>query len=351
MNKIYNVVDFFCGVGGGAIGLHQTNRVKTIFAVDFWDKACQQYRNYFPNVNIACEDISKIDEEDIKNFLNRKQIDIVLGSPPCQNFSMLNRKNVINKIDNGDNSVYDKNNLFKEFLRCVNIIKPKVVIMENVKGILTMKNEYGEYIIDEIIKAYNSIGYRLEYRVIHCDLLGLPQKRNRVIFIATNIDKFNIEFVTDNGFRSTVKDAFKDIENTLNNYTNKTSELTLKRIEQILPGKSMKDLSLDNPFKTKAQFDNSYRRLVWNEPSITITNICKNMILHPEENRILTVREGLRLQGFPDTFNFIEEKSKDNKIKNIRDMYLMVANAIPPLLTYTIGMSIIRELDRLEKID
>ena len=345
--KIYNVVDLFCGVGGGAIGLHNTNRVKTLFAVDFWDKACIQYKNHFPEVDVICDGVQNLTEEIIKNQLNGEKVDILLGSPPCQNFSTMNRKNVLNKINNDDLSVYEKNNLFKEFIRCVDIMQPTVVIMENVKGILTMKNEYGELIKDEIIKAYNSIGYNVKFQIIKCEEIGLPQRRHRVIFIATKDNNLNINFPQDNGQRKYIKDIINNLDNAKNHYTNNTSKLTLQRISQIPVGGCMLDIPNDSPLKTKAQFNNSYRRCALDEQSMTVTNICKTILIHPIENRIFTIREGLRLQGFPDDFEFVEEFDNKGNVKNKQDMYLMVANAIPPLLTYEVGKSIIKELDKI----
>lgn len=225
--------------------------------------------------------------------------------------------------------------------------------MENVKGILTIKNEYGEKIISEIEKAYNNIGYYVKYQIVPIHELGLPQCRNRVIFFATQ-DKHmldNLTYPTKVSTHYCIKDAIEDLPLDLNckdyvlpsdcndyiNSLRKTTNVltnhitvnnkptTIERIKQVKPGHCMKDLDDSNPYKTKAIYNNSYLRQKYDDILVTQVSVCKNILIHPKADRIYTIREALRLQNFPDSFRF----SDDIKIG---DMYQMVANSIPPLL-------------------
>lgn len=256
-----------------------------------------------------------------------------------------------------------KNHLFLEFLRVVNILKPEVVVMENVKGILSMKNKNKELILDNIIKAYNEIGYYVKYKIIECEKLGLPQTRHRVIFLASR-DKNLFDMLEYPQYRDksvSIKEAIMDIpekdntylvdvDNTtdyikslrnkndilIDNVTNNTSKIVKDRIKLIKTGMYMGCLPERHPLKTKAKFTNSYKRENENNLLGTMSNICKTMLIHPKYNRIYTIREGMRLQNFPD--NFILQGT-------IQEKYLMVANAIPPILTEKVFENVFKILD------
>lgn len=242
--------------------------------------------------------------------------------------------------------------------------------MENVKGILTIKNEFGEKIINEIEKAYNDIGYCLKYQIVHIHDLGLPQYRDRVIFFGTRdkdvLDKLTYpstisthcikdaiedlpvdmqykEYVLPSDCNSYIKSLRKPTDILTNHITNTKKTTTIERIKEVKPGQCMKDLDDNNPYKTKAIYDNSYLRQKYSDILVTQVNICKNMLIHPKANRIYTVREALRLQNFPDSYKFNENTIQPNA------MYQMVANAIPPILMEEIVKTNLDILNNLEK--
>lgn len=344
-----NIVDLFCGCGGSAIGVERVPNTKILLAVDFWDKAVKTYNKNCRDKVAEVMDITKIDKKWLDYRLHGQRVDIVMGGSPCQGFSSTTR----HRWKNGTNTgMKEKNYLFESFLNVINILKPKLVIMENVKGILTIKNEYGEKIIDEIVKAYNNIGYYVKYQIVPIHNLGLPQHRDRVIFFATQ-DKNMLDNLTYPTKVSThcIKDAIEDLPLDLsckdyvlssdcndyikslrkptdvltNHVTVNSKPITIERIKQIKSGQCMKDLDDSNPYKTKGIYTNYCLRQKYSDILVTQIHISKNLLIHPKENRIYTVREALRLQNFPDSFSF----SDDIKVG---DMYQMIANSIPPLL-------------------
>lgn len=364
--KTYNIVDLFCGCGGGAVGIERLGRTNTLFAIDFWKPAVDSYNYNLGNKAIQM-DIHSLDEQKIKELIGEKQCDILIGSPPCQGFSIQNRHKYKNSDGTINNDMEQKNHLFIEFLRVANILQPKVIVMENVKGILSMKNEFGNLVFNDILQAFKEIGYNLKFKIIKCEELGLPQTRHRVILLASNNENiFNkLEFPKDMGNRTSIGKAIIDIPEFGNDYrynldkcfsyikslrnendilidniTNNTTNIVKERIKLIKTGMCMKDLPNDEPLKIKAKFNNSYKRESMGSLIETISNIAKNILIHPYYDRIYTIREGLRLQNFPD--KYILQGS-------IQDKYLMIANAIPPLLTENVVRGIIDVLDDIEK--
>lgn len=353
------VVDLFCGAGGGALGIHRNSGFETVFALDFWKVATETYKNNFQNVNVVNEDIHNLSKEKIKELVGDKKIDIVIGGPPCQGFSIIARHKQTGtetKIE-----MNKKNHLFLEFLRVCEILQPKIIVMENVAGILSMKNLENEKIINHIEKAYESIGYYLKYKLIDIEKLGLPQTRKRVIFIASKekeiIDNFVFPNENNTAVNYSIFDAISDLENEykqeemfytkdynlVSEYAKKLRDkerktyqdifhmprdknLTKNRISQIKSGNCMKDLEKDNQFKVKCSFSNAYKREKYTNKIGTIVNVCKNFSIHPVYNRIYSVREIARLQNFPDSYRFLSYFS-------ITSQYQLLANAIPPILT------------------
>lgn len=350
---------------GGATGVERLNRTNTLFAIDFWQPAVDSY-NYNLGNKAFCMDIHNLDENKINELVNGQKCDILLGSPPCQGFSLQARYKYKNSEGEINEGMEQKNHLFLEFLRVANILQPKVIVMENVKGILTMKNKEGELILNNIIQAYNDIGYYVKYKIVECDKLGLPQTRHRVIFIASKdkdlLDK--IHYPRYNNNKITIKDAIMDIpekgdnytlplaytseyiqflrknENILvDNITNNTTKVVTERIKLIKTNECMRDLPNGHPLKTKSRFTNCYKREHENNSIGTISNIAKTILIHPNFDRIYTIRESLRLQNFPDSY--ILQGTPYDK-------YLMVANAIPPLLTENVVKNVIEVLDNLK---
>lgn len=364
---MYNVVDLFCGCGGSELGITRVKSFNTIFALDFWDKAVETYKHNFRNVNTVCEDIRNITKEKLLEYTKNEKIDVVIGGPPCQGFSLITR----NKCNNENFKIEadKKNHLFLEFLRIVDILQPKVVVMENVKGILSMKNLKGDLILDNILKAYEGIGYHVKYKLVNISKLGLPQKRQRVIFIASKdkdlVDKFiypdeilNIKYNLEDAIKDLPKNGNKykidynkcstyikslrneNIKQFNNTYHNPT-ENVLNRMKLIPLGGCIKDIHTNHPLKTKARFSNSYYKCNPCDLMPTISNPYKNMFINPYYNRPFNIREIARIQNFNDDYEFLINQMSTSNIGQ------MLANAIPPILTE----KIFQELEKLLSCD
>lgn len=370
MNNKYNVVDLFCGCGGSAIGIHNTNQFNTIFALDKWEVATNTYKHNFKDVKVLNEDIHNLDENIVKELVGDNKIDVVIGGVPCQGFSLMTR---MIKTESYSIIRDKRNHLFLEFLRICNMLNPTFIIMENVVGILNMKNNKGVKIIEDIEKAYNELGYHLRYQTVDIQKLGLPQIRKRVIFVASRdkelLDKFRFPDTYTN-ISNSIENAISDLENedyenefkytkdyndiseyskSLRDVNDKTyqdifhiprnKELFNARVQDIKNGCCMKDLPDSHPFKTKAKFTNAYNRGHYNGKALTITNPYKNMTIHPKYNRLYSIREIARLQSFPDSYEFlIDEYGTTNQGQ-------LLANAIPPILTEYIFKEIKELLD------
>ncbi len=334
----YKIIDLFCGIGGFSYGFEMTKKFETILGIDFWDVALTTFIKNHPKTQTIHGDIAKIDND----FFNKYKgiTDVVIAGPPCQGFSM-----------SGKRDVFDiRNSLFQEVIRIVSIIQPKVVVIENVVGLLSMKSPNGTNIKDEIKKQLESLGYIVNYKVLLASDYGVPQNRRRVIFIASKQGK--IEFPEPSVLKPvTVGDALSNLSNQLNCYLEpendyqklmsgnkkiynhilpKHDDLIVKRMHSVPQGGNWKDIPLELG-QGGGIHSNNYRRLVWNEPSITIKHATKSMIIHPLLDRTLTVREVARIQSFNDDFEILGTKYNQHQ---------QLANAVPPLLGKAIAQSV-----------
>lgn len=176
IKPIYNVLDLFCGCGGMSQGLHDAG-LKIVAGIDKWDKAIESYKNNFTHQAI-CADLTTLTPDKFEKDYNKgKKIDIIVGGPPCQGFSIAGKRDIKDP----------RNSLFIEYVKYLNFYKPKVFIMENVMGILSMKTEKNEKVIDIIMS-----NLKKNYDCVICKLYAsdfeVPQNRRRVIIIGTRKD-------------------------------------------------------------------------------------------------------------------------------------------------------------------
>ena len=345
----YKVLDLFSGAGGLSLGFKHAG-FDIVGAIDYNKDAIETHKYNFSNSNCINEDISKIDNKKIVELFG-KNIDVIIGGPPCQGFSNANKWQ---KLEDDP-----RNKLFFEFMRIVKLIKPKVVLIENVPGILSKNNGFAKEKITEILE---NEGYNVSVKTLLASDYGVPQSRRRAFFVAMLGDsRFNFESMEKKALTN-VKDAisdFYDIENTEKKvYTNvpKTwlqkylrgkskkienhqvkypKEIVIKRMKFIPQGGNWKDVP-EELWDTKRnnRHSSAYRRLSENKPSITIDTGHMNYF-HPIFDRTPTVRESARLQSFTDDFIF-----KGTATSQLRQ----VGNAVPPLLSYAIAKQILKEL-------
>lgn len=345
--KKYNVLDLFAGCGGLSYGFKKNPNFDIKLAIDIWEPAKLTYNYNNPDIPFLLDDIKNINEEIIQKYF-KSGVDIIIGGPPCQGFSMCGTRNIDDK----------RNDLFYEYARIVNLVKPYIFVMENVKGILSMKNKEGNSVIKAIVSEFSNLGYNIQFKVLNSKYYGVPQARERVIFIGTRKDIPNNfeypKFCQKDKFY-TVKDALIGIpnRNSLNgeyNYNYENNEYinmirenigiynhdipihksdVVRRMSLVPQGGNWKDIPEE--YRAGGTHSNAYRRLDQSKPSVTIKHAYKSMIIHPTENRCLSIREVARLQSFSDNYIFKGTKTSQ---------YQQLANAVPPNLSIMLANSI-----------
>ena len=336
-NNIMNkptYIDLFCGAGGFSLGFDKAG-FKNIFSIDIENNFCKTYRKNFNNHNLIEKDITKITDNEIKKLVDNKKIDVIIGGPPCQGFSIAG--NIGRKfIDD------PRNRLFKEFVRIVRIVRPNHFIMENVARLFTHNNKKTR---NEIISDFERIGYKVKAKILNSADFGVPQVRKRVIFIGTKT-KSEIKFPqkTVNTY-VTVKDAIDDLPSLNsgekseipNHVAMNHSTQMLVKMNYINDGGDRYDIPKD--IRPKSGDIRKYIKYASDKPAITITGDMRK-VFHYSQNRALTVRELARLQSFPD--NFIFEGTSISQQQQ-------VGNAVPPLMAETIANSIKNMSQKLDK--
>lgn len=372
------LIDFFCGAGGLSLGFVQEGfNVK--LASDIEDVCIQTYKYNHPDIPS-----SRLIKEDIRDFITviddyiHEPIDVVVGGPPCQGFSSANQQRIIDD---------PRNELYKYFLMMIEIIAPKFVVMENVKGMLKVADQVVEdYGALKIKKDDDIFSYDVDYKILKSREFSVAQNRERLIYIAVRSDvskkldmnpKDIFEKIEENnvGKREYVLgDALKDIKSLMaprvKNTTNVDSEIYGKKIDvndfenhensyldlinnghkvpyvfnhkvryindtnyEIYKRLDQGDDSTNEKIKDimpyshrNHVFKDKYFKLIANKPCRTITAHMKfdcHSHIHPYQVRSLTPRESARVQSFPDDYLFLGSYTKT---------YMQIGNAVPPLM-------------------
>lgn len=305
---------------------------ENIFAIDIEDEFLETYRENFKTHCVLREDITKVSNGTIKKLTNNHNIDVIIGGPPCQGFSIAG--NIGRKfIDD------PRNRLFKEFVRVVSVVKPKYFVMENVARLYTHNKTKTR---QEIIDDFNKIGYYVECKVLNSADYGVAQVRKRVIFIGSRVTN-EILFPSPivNKFKS-VKEAIDDLPILESSQTSTIpNHKAMNHTEQMLTKMSFIPDGGDRtaiPLSLRPTSGDvrKYIKYSSSKPSVTVTGDMRK-IFHYSQNRALTVRELARLQSFPDSFIF--------KGKSISQQQ-QVGNAVPPLMAEEIAKSILEMIKR-----
>lgn len=325
---MFTYIDLFSGSGGLSLGFDNAG-FSNIFSVDIEPDFCKTYHKNFPNHNLVNKDITKLSEKDIKNLLKNKSVDVVVGGPPCQGFSIAG--NI------GRHFIDDpRNHLFKEFARVVSIVKPKVFLMENVARLYTHNHGNTR---QEIIQEFEKLGYSVICKVFNTADFGVPQIRRRIIFMGTRIKNLKLKFpdaFLNSSEYKTIEETIKDLpilksgeqSNIPNHIAMKHTDQMLKKMSYVKDGGNRLDIpEIIRPKKGDAR---KYIRYNSKKPSICITGDMRK-VFHYNQNRALTVRELARIQTYPD--NFIFEGS-------IISQQQQVGNSVPPLFAYMFAKTI-----------
>lgn len=339
-------VDLFSGAGGMTGGLVRAG-VAVTGALDNWDAAVRTYRLNFshPIVQVDIAETSPHDFLTAIHALNRR-IDIVVGGPPCQGFS-------IQRIG-ADND--DRNTLILEFAKYVLAIRPRMYLMENVPGLLGVR---GQTVISNLETMLHGGGYTVRMARVNAAEYGVPQKRRRIFYygwLVTSVKPFTFPkpTCTAETFR-TVWNAIGDLPAPPNDYSPsptdplhrriRLSAVNVERLRHIPPGGGFESLPVDmrvNAHKSgpdKIGHRYVYGRLAPDTPAGTITarfdSFTRGKFAHPFDDRNITLREGARLQTFPDDFKFVGTQE---------EIAALIGNSVPPLLAERIGCAMLEHL-------
>lgn len=392
----FTVIDLFSGCGGLTEGLHQVEvngaKFRTLAAVDIWPAACDTLERNFPGVTIFREGLTASVIQKLKEANNSRQIDLIVGGPPCQGFS-----------SSGKRALSDpRNSLVKMYLKTIEILQPRAFLMENVVGFTTFQN--GQICRDVVNKAQN-LGYNVFPAIVQASLYGVPQRRRRFVMVGVQegtsfswpdfIDASNGDSIPGSlskfwpGIRQgedlyvqekpkkfrelTFREATLDLPcvksgrsksgyklqpNELNWFINYVrnhreplpillghqsthhADHLVEMMKGLRPGQSAFDVFAEgHPLRPTSGFSNSYTRIHASKPAPTITRNFTTPssanCIHPYQARALTPREGARMQSFPDGYIF-EGTSTEQR--------LQIGNAVPPLLAKALGTAIMKNL-------
>lgn len=371
----HTIIDLFCGAGGLSLGFVQTG-FTVVLANDIEACCVDTYAHNHPETprdHIILGDIRNV-VSDLESLVAGQQIDVVVGGPPCQGFSMANRQRLIDD---------PRNYLYKNYIEVVNRVRPKFFVMENVKGMLGVSGQVKE--------DFERIGYSVECRVLNAKDFGIPQNRERLIYIGNRIGIDNhrifeqIEDIAQASPKRHLCEALYGLRpleaSRVRNSTSVDSEVSGKRIEgnncqltndyideinsgrripvvcnhkarynndrdieifgRLNPGDKSDDPKIADimPYASRNDiFKDKYFKLEDDNVCKTITAHMKfdcNMYIHPTQARGLTPREAARVQSYPDDYFFRGAYTKT---------YMQIGNSVPPILSKAIASVIVKYL-------
>jgi len=335
-----NVIDLFAGCGGLSYGFQKAG-FNILLGVDKNEKVKKTFVNNHKNSKFLVKDIKDVDKSEIEKLIGDKKIDILIGGPPCQGFSVA-----------GNRVEFDsRNSLYKEFFRIVDYFNPKAILIENVPG---LKNLYGGRALKRIKSEFIKQNYIVNDKILKADNYGVPQIRRRIFIVGLKDNLFEFPFIENS--KITLGEAISDLplledqkenfyyksepknryqeEMRLNsdkvyNHVATNHEKRTKKIISMVPeGGNYKDLP--KKYRDTRNVNIAWTRLDRSKPSLTIDTGHRH-IFHPVANRVPTVRECARIQSFPDDFIFYGSKTSQRK---------QVGNAVPPKLAKRMAIQV-----------
>ena len=349
------VFDCYCGMGGLSLGGEMAG-CRVLGGVDADRVAVASYRGVFPDALALCEDLLKRSAAEVLNEagIGRGDVDVLLGGPPCQPYSVYNHQR---------GTADGRCSLVGRFLDFAGVLRPRWVLMENVQGLVSV--DEGAF-LKGIVRSLRGRGYKVDFRVLDASKFGVPQRRHRLVLLGSREDKAPADVFTALQSRrpsaATIGQAFGDLpeepadpseyatppsnpfQRTMRQGTNgtltahlcgKLSAVNLERIAHVPQGGNWRDIPRDllpAGMKRARPSDHTtrYGRLDPDRPAFTILTRCTphwSSVVHPTQQRVLTVRETARLQSIPDRVAFHGF---------LTDQYRHVGNAVPPLMARAI---------------
>ncbi len=307
------VISTFAGGGGSSLGYHWAG-YKELLAIDFDKNSCDTLKANFPDLTVWQRDITTVTADEILQECNIKigELDLLDGSPPCQGFSTAGKRNLNDS----------RNDLFKDFVRLIEGLQPKVFVMENVSGMI--KGGYkGKF--NEIMQTLKNTGYNVKCKLMNAMWYEVPQSRERVFFIGVRND-LNIEPSYPEPLKKfiTFQEIMKDLKN--NQMPPELSKCFRPYVPLMKQGQCVSDVG-GKGFQTARIYNDRVC------PTITkvIGGIGFGTLIHPFEDRVLSIPELKRVCSFPDNY-IITGEYKEQKAR--------LGNAVMPKMMYHIAKHI-----------
>ncbi len=369
MHKIHqaNVLDLFCGTGALSYGIEvHSSRFRTVGGIDADKAAASTAALNHPNAKIQYGKIESVSPVEMLATTGAEHIDLIVGGPPCQGFSSL-------RPGRGGSLDDPRNSLYKQYLKYVRELRPRIFLMENVVGILSAGDGA---LVTDMLKSFRRIGYSVDWRILNAANFGVPQKRERFFLVGTrkNLgDKVLPTFpVPQHWFKGkvigtrlrdnyivnpdsglppvTVRDAISDLpslrsgEAGASYETRPTTDYQSARRRKALARLTLHEAASHNEKMLNvirhagasihalpkgmvgSGYSSCYSRLAFDEPATTITvkftSPASSKCIHPLDDRAITPREAARIQSFDDDFLFAGSKT---------EIASQIGNAVPPL--------------------
>ena len=339
-------VDLFCGAGGLTRGLLDAG-LHVSAGIDF-DQNCKYAYQHNNQATFLHEKIENVHRDTLLQYYPENDIKVLVGCAPCQPFS-----SHTNKYKKDPNAPRDERwFLLNHFARLVQEVNPDIVSMENVPQLSKQQ------IFKEFVSKLKALHYRVSWSIVYCPDYGIPQRRNRLVLLASRYGDIRLMPPThtpDN--YATVRDAIGDVQPIVAGANNEADRLhrssrlnalNMRRIQSSKPGGTWRDWSDDllcacHKKDSGSTYASVYARMEWNQPSPTITtefyNYGTGRFGHPEQDRALSLREGALLQTFPPNYVFLP----DNEF-SFKQIGKMIGNAVPVRLGEVIGETILNHL-------
>lgn len=381
-----NALDLFCGAGGLSIGLEQAG-INVVGAAEKTAVYAKTHALNFPQCATVTGDLSEISPQKFQSEtgIRKQDVDMVAGGPPCQTFSSIGVSK-IRSVTGKDIKSDPRNYLFRNYFDFVKHYQPRLFLLENVPNLRT---KYGGKLFENMTRLAESLGYEVHIDVLNAVNFGVAQTRKRIFLVGVK-KSLRFEFPApthradsdlqlsltefDDGLLppNTVGDALGDLptiydgiragslpysrssglsqyQDALRNENghvgNNVCRVSNKRAKRVFIHMEQGSKYMDLPPEIRAIlpfrediFRDRLKKLVWNKPSWTVIahiGMDGYMYIHPTENRTLSVREAARIQSFPDCFEFVG---------NMREQYIQVGNAVPPMLAFRLAESCVNSL-------
>ena len=340
-------IDLFSGAGGLHIGFEEAG-FDIKLCIDNDALVERTHRRNFPDIPMISRDIKEVPAEEIKEYLKGESLDVIIGGPPCQGFSTIGKRS---SSDPEKRYKHDpRNELVLTYAKLIRELRPKFIVMENVRGILTMQQ--GEY-LKNVLNQLHDAGYNAQYKKINMADYGVPEIRERVIILGNRVG-LPIEFPkpdhSDNpedGLPAwnNCWDVIKDLEGygdipEFNHVALKHTPKNIERYKLIPEGGRLPEDALP-PELYRKNFGNTFKRLSRTRPALTMVPGNDAFPIHPTLHRSLTVREAARIQTFPDTIIFEG---------NRRQQGHQVGNAVPPMFSEKLAKFIIGQINKAKEL-